>query len=409
MWNLLTLRPGGFPWLQVAGKLLTGWIVIDLDATLITAHSAKAGAAVTFKKGFGFHPLAAWCANTSESLAMLLRPGNAGSNTVADHLKVLAAAIDQLPPARRAKLLNRIDGAGATHDLLKHLDGLNTTRRRVYYTLGWTITDADETAIAALPTAAWSPGLHQDGEVQPDVAVAELTGLSRRAGWPKAQRLIVRRTRPAGRQNQTHPAGTPNRLALRHRGHEHRPHPRPRRHPPSAMARRATPCPRQRRGPRPHQQGHRAPPATLQTLDSQPRLGADRQPHLRPGRLDPATRPTRPTRPRPRRTRHPPLPPVAPTRPTVPPRPPPLAEHRQHLALARGIHHLLAPPLPATRTHPTGTPPATISTGRRTTTPEPGNPAPPHRHATTPPSTKDRQTGQPESLTQQRLPLKNRG
>jgi hypothetical protein len=63
----------------VAGKRLTGWIVIDIDATLITAHSAKAGAAVTFKKTFGHHPLAAWCANTSESLAMLLRPGNAGS------------------------------------------------------------------------------------------------------------------------------------------------------------------------------------------------------------------------------------------------------------------------------------------------------------------------------------------
>jgi hypothetical protein len=89
VWHLLALRPGGFPWLAVAGKLLTGWVVIDIDATLITAHSAKTGAAVTFKKGFGFHPLGAWCANTTESLAMLLREGNAGSNTVADHLQVL--------------------------------------------------------------------------------------------------------------------------------------------------------------------------------------------------------------------------------------------------------------------------------------------------------------------------------
>jgi hypothetical protein len=63
----------------VAGKRLCGWIVIDLDATVITAASKKAGAAVTFKKTFGFHPLAAWCANTTESLAMLLRPGNAGA------------------------------------------------------------------------------------------------------------------------------------------------------------------------------------------------------------------------------------------------------------------------------------------------------------------------------------------
>jgi hypothetical protein len=51
VWHLLALRPGGSPWLCVAGKLLTGWTVIDIDATLITAHSAKAGAAATFKKG----------------------------------------------------------------------------------------------------------------------------------------------------------------------------------------------------------------------------------------------------------------------------------------------------------------------------------------------------------------------
>ncbi|MFI5689904.1 hypothetical protein [Streptomyces sp. NPDC051636] len=62
MWSLLRLRPGGFPWLTVAGRRLTGWIVIDLDATIITSASNKAGAAVTFKKTFGFHPLAAWCA-----------------------------------------------------------------------------------------------------------------------------------------------------------------------------------------------------------------------------------------------------------------------------------------------------------------------------------------------------------
>jgi hypothetical protein len=199
VWHLLTLRPGGFPWLCVAGKLLTGWIVIDIDATLITAHSAKQGAAVTFKKGWGLHPLAGWCANTSESLAMLLRPGNAGSNTVTDHLRILSEAIDQLPPPYRAKILIRIDGAGATHDLLTHLQSLNTTRRTVYYTVGWAITEADETAIAKLPAHVWDAGLHQDGQADSEVGVAELTGLSTRTGWPDGQRLIVRRTRPAGR------------------------------------------------------------------------------------------------------------------------------------------------------------------------------------------------------------------
>jgi hypothetical protein len=90
-----------------------GWLVIDLDATLITACSDKEGAAATFKMGYGFHPLGAWCANTAESLAMLLRPGNAGSNTFTDHAAVLAAALRQIPARFRSRLLVRVDGAGA--------------------------------------------------------------------------------------------------------------------------------------------------------------------------------------------------------------------------------------------------------------------------------------------------------
>jgi hypothetical protein len=120
----------------VAGKLLTGWVIIDMDATLITAHSDKQGAAATFKKGFGFHPLGAWCSNTAESLAMLLRPGNSGSNTVADHLRVLGDAINQLPVAYRRKILIRIDGAGATHELLEHIEAMNRLWRSVKFTVG---------------------------------------------------------------------------------------------------------------------------------------------------------------------------------------------------------------------------------------------------------------------------------
>lgn len=64
-------------------------LVIDLDATLVTAHSEKEQAAPTLKRGFGFHPLRAFLDHggegTGEPLAILLRPGNAGSNTAADH------------------------------------------------------------------------------------------------------------------------------------------------------------------------------------------------------------------------------------------------------------------------------------------------------------------------------------
>ena len=154
VWAWLALRPDGFPWLTVAGKHLQRWVIVDIDATIITAASKKEGASSTFKKTYGFHPLAAWCANTQECLAMLLRTGSAGSNTAADHISVLDEALAQIPHSSSAKILVRVDGAGATHDLHEHMEKLNTARRRVRFTTGWKITDADEAAIAELPEQA---------------------------------------------------------------------------------------------------------------------------------------------------------------------------------------------------------------------------------------------------------------
>jgi hypothetical protein len=201
VWELVAATPAGFPWLVIAGKLLAGWLVIDLDATLITARSGKEGAAATFKMGYGFHPLGAWLANTAESLAMVLRPGNAGSNTFADHLAVLTAAIGQIPARMRSRLLVRVDGAGASHELITHLLSLSTARRTVLFTCGWMITEADENAIRKLPACAWQAGLDQDGTVQEDKHAAELTHLMSRAGrWPAGLRWIVRRAKPSRRQ-----------------------------------------------------------------------------------------------------------------------------------------------------------------------------------------------------------------
>jgi hypothetical protein len=201
VWSLIAARPAGFPWLQIAGKLLAGWLVIDLDGTLITAHSDKEGAAPTWKKGYGFHPLAAWLANTAESLAMLLRPGNAGSNTFADHLAVLTAALRQIPARMRSKLLVRVDGAGASHELITHLLSLSSRRRAVLFTCGWMITSADEEAIGLLPATAWQAAVDQEGVAQEDKHVAEITHLlGRAAGWPAGLRWVVRRTRPSRRQ-----------------------------------------------------------------------------------------------------------------------------------------------------------------------------------------------------------------
>jgi hypothetical protein len=200
VWSLICARPAGFPWLAIAGKLLAGWLVIDLDATLITAYSDKEGAAPTWKKGYGFHPLGAWAANTRECLAMLLRPGNAGSNTFADHKDVLAAAIRQVPARFRGKILVRVDGAGASHELIKHLLALSSPRRILLFTCGWMITPADEDAIRQVPAHAWKPGCGQDGTAEDDTDVAEITHLMSRAGnWPDGLRWIARRVRPSRR------------------------------------------------------------------------------------------------------------------------------------------------------------------------------------------------------------------
>ncbi|MET7519434.1 transposase [Streptomyces sp. NPDC005480] len=165
----------------------------------------EGGSSATFKRTFGFHPLAAWCANTQECLAMLLRTGNAGSNTATDHITVLDEALAQIPHSSSAKILVRLDGAGATHDLHEHMEKLNTARRRVRFTTGWKITAADEAAIAELPERAWESSLKQDGDLHDDEhsQVAELTGLNRREGWLEGMRLIVRRVRPSGRHTES--------------------------------------------------------------------------------------------------------------------------------------------------------------------------------------------------------------
>ena len=201
VWGLIEQAPAGFPWLAIAGKTLTGWLVIDMDATLVTAHSDKEGAAPTWKKGYGFHPLGAWCSNTRECLAMLLRPGNAGSNTFTDHRDVLAAAIRQVPARFRQRILVRVDGAGASHDLVRHLLSMSSPRRKVLFTCGWMITPADEAAIMLVPQDAWKPGTGQDGTMEEDKHVAEITHLMSRAGkWPGGLRWIVRRVKPSRRQ-----------------------------------------------------------------------------------------------------------------------------------------------------------------------------------------------------------------
>ncbi|MEU4361463.1 IS1380 family transposase [Promicromonospora sp. NPDC023987] len=207
VWAMLAARAQGFPTVTVAGKPLTGWVLVDVDATIVEAHSEKEGAAGHFKGGYGHHPLLVWCSNTGENLRVLLRNGNAGSDTAADHVLVLDDAFAQLPDTGGySRVLVRIDGAGASHETVNHLLALSTTRRKVAFTIGWTITKTDEDAIAALPDTAWESYLDQDGTIRGKKLpgggfdqyghVAELTGLNGRIsknGWPAGLRLIARR------------------------------------------------------------------------------------------------------------------------------------------------------------------------------------------------------------------------
>jgi hypothetical protein len=180
---------------EVAGGRWEGWIVLDVDASLVESHSDKEGAAPTYKKHiYGLHPIVVSCANTGEVLAVLLRPGNAGSNTVADHVEVLSEAVAQLPARYRRKIIFRADGAGATHDLLKWIK--ETAAEKGYtwhYSVGFDVTEPVRTAITAVPADTWACALTPDHEVRPGAYVTELTGLLTLAdGWPEDMRVMAR-------------------------------------------------------------------------------------------------------------------------------------------------------------------------------------------------------------------------
>jgi hypothetical protein len=187
-------------------------LVIDIDATLVTAHSEKESAMPTFKRGFGFHPLWTFLDHgpdgSGEPLAVMLRPGNAGSNTAADHITVARQALAQLPghqpghrpgqrPGQRSgtrpgrRVLIRTDGAGATHEFLTWLH-----RRRLSYSIGFGLPDDTADLLTRIPAEVWTPAYDANDEVRDGAWVAELTDLLDLSGWPPGMRVIARKERP---------------------------------------------------------------------------------------------------------------------------------------------------------------------------------------------------------------------
>jgi DDE family transposase len=222
-WAAAVARHGALPGVRVADRVLDGVTCIRLDASVVPAHSDKELAEPNFK-GFGHHPLLAYCDNTGEPLAGMLRKGSAGSNTVADHLDVLGAAIAALPPAFRRRLMVTCDGAGASHGLIERLDALAARPgHHLIYSVGWELGERERTAIAAVPAQAWQIAIDTRGEVRErraegacadrgcahrkcwveEACVAELTGLLREGpggdhlnSWPATMRIFARRERP---------------------------------------------------------------------------------------------------------------------------------------------------------------------------------------------------------------------
>ena len=175
-----------------------GPVCVDIDATLVTAHSDdKDRAGKTYKRTWGFHPMTAWLDRgdgTGEALAAELRPGNAGANNTKDQITIVDRALAQLPSLPDGtRLLMRGDTAAAVHGLTGHCRNLE-----IEFSVGWAFKDATRQIVHHLHTAdqdVWVPARRQNGTVRTGAAVTEITGHDdlNLSGWPDGSRVIVRR------------------------------------------------------------------------------------------------------------------------------------------------------------------------------------------------------------------------
>ncbi len=165
--------------------------VLDIDATLTTAHSAKEQAHGNFKHGYGHHPLLCYLDGTGEAPAGILRPGNAGSNTAADHKQVLDLALGQLDPeALQGEILVRADGAGATHELTEYC-----REGELRFSFGFDLTEPVRKAIVSIPETLWADAIRADGSEREHSQVVEITDRVDLSTWTDGSRLIARRTK----------------------------------------------------------------------------------------------------------------------------------------------------------------------------------------------------------------------
>ena len=190
-------------WRRSSATIGRAEVVLDIDSSLHEIHSEnKQQAAAHFKGGYGFHPIYCFADATGETLGVQLRPGNAGANTIADHVTVLDQAIAQLPAEIavghhdgddpglvRRPVRVRCDSAGCT-------DFVWQARRR---NVGFSVVARSNANVHAAISRVivdddrWRTAILQNGDVRKGAAVAELTDLVDLSDWPDRTRLIVRR------------------------------------------------------------------------------------------------------------------------------------------------------------------------------------------------------------------------
>ena len=171
-------------------------IVIDIDATLVNAHSEKEGAAVNYRSGFGFHPILAYLDETHEALAGVLRGGGAPAHSAQAQIDVLDMALAQLPVEvvsdLDTEIVMRIDSAGAASALCQAAQDAN-----IGFLVGFDLFTGVRESILQLPEDAWRPAIRQDGTQRDGAQIAEITHVERLdlTPWPDGSRVIIRRER----------------------------------------------------------------------------------------------------------------------------------------------------------------------------------------------------------------------
>ncbi|MEQ4300537.1 IS1380 family transposase [Plantactinospora sp. B6F1] len=199
MWAQAAETGRPVPAARAGGRDIPG-LVIDLDASLVICHSEKENTGPTFKHSYGYHPLFGFLDNTGEALAALLRAGNAGSNTAADHITVLDACLAQIPEPQRygTPVLVRADTAGCTKEFLAHIRSLREHGVDIRFSIGAAITTPLRQRLAWLvdQPQLWLPALDTDADLREHAEICEITGLVDLTGYPAGTRMIVRRERP---------------------------------------------------------------------------------------------------------------------------------------------------------------------------------------------------------------------